>query len=121
MDFLTSTVLSGIAWDGIKSMGYVTGEYLKNQLKEWMLDEKSYETIVNKINDMPEDYKKSKKFLEAAIDDDTQLQNILKLANGRDTYGQDNSGTFDRCNVVSGKNHTITINNSSEKKKPKLG
>ncbi|MEK4820260.1 hypothetical protein [Priestia sp. FSL R5-0680] len=119
MNFLTSTVLSGIAWDGIRKMGCMTSEYLKQQLKEWLLDEKSYETIADRINNIPEEYRKSKKFLEAAIEEDKQLQDILQSTSSKNTYAQNNSGTFNYSNVVSGNVGNLTINNLNEKKKLK--
>ncbi len=117
MDFLTSSILSGLAWDSIKRVGSVTSDYLKKHLKNWVFDDKYYETIATKINEIPTEYKKSVKFLEAAIDNDMQLQEILMLAKARRTYTQDNSGgLFNNSNVINGSGNTITINSNNKKK-----
>ncbi|XKO54124.1 hypothetical protein ACI2WT_15160 [Lysinibacillus fusiformis] len=78
MDFLTSTILAGLAWDGIKQVGSLTTDYLKGKLTSWLLNDQEIETIVSKINSIPEAYKKNEKFLELAIEDDSQLMDILK-------------------------------------------
>ncbi|WP_433749160.1 hypothetical protein [Paenibacillus amylolyticus] len=117
MDFLTSSILSGLAWDSIKKVGFVTSEYLKKHLKNWALDEREYENIATKINEIPDEYKKSVKFLEAAIDDDMELKEILMLAKPRSTYAQDNSrSSFNNSQVINGSGNTITINSDNKKK-----
>ncbi|WP_096155708.1 hypothetical protein [Bacillus sp. FJAT-45066] len=78
MDFLTSTILAGLAWDGIKYIGNLTSEYLKGKLQEWIIDEEQIDEIASKINEFPEAYKKNEKFLELAIQEDEDLQELLK-------------------------------------------
>ncbi|MDF2545787.1 MAG: hypothetical protein K0R93_685 [Anaerosolibacter sp.] len=114
MNILESTILSGLAWDGIKKFGNLTGAYIKKGLSEWILDEKSYKIIADKVNNMPKEYKKSQKFLEAAIDDDDELQDILKSARQALTFVQSDIGNnISRSNVINGMNNTInnTVNN----------
>jgi hypothetical protein len=78
VDFLTSTVLAGIAWDGIKYAGNITSKYLKEKLGDWIVDDGKLEEIASKINDFPDAYKKNDKFLELAIQEDENLQELLK-------------------------------------------
>ncbi len=79
MDFLTSTILAGLAWDGIKHVGNITFDYLKGKLlTSWVINDQEIETIVSKINSLPEAYKKNQKFFEVAIEDDSQLIDLLK-------------------------------------------
>lgn len=122
MNFLTSAILSGVAWDIIKSWGYIKGENLKHKLQDWILDEKHYETIAKKINELPDDYKKSAKFLEAAIDEDIEIQNLLKRAKASSISIQDNSGSeFYNSSIVNGSNYgTINNNNYNTKKKAEI-
>ena len=70
MNFLTSSILSGGAWDGIKCMGIVTSNFLKDKLNGWILSEEQIDEIAMRINKIPEGYKKTQKYLEAAIDDE---------------------------------------------------
>lgn len=78
MDFLTSTVLSGISWDAIKYTGNVTSKYLKEKLGDWIVDDEKLGELASKINDLPDAYKKNEKFLELAIQEDENLQELLK-------------------------------------------
>lgn len=124
MDFLTSSILSGIAWDGIKKFGIITGEFIKNGLNDRVLDEKTCEKIAYNLNNMPVEYKKSQKFLEAAIDDDKELQGILKEAMKTHTFLQGSIGSINHSNVINGMNNTVTstVNNynSYDKKEAEI-
>lgn len=86
MEFLTTTILAGLAWDGIKSTGKVTVEFLKEKLIGWLINDNELEKIVDKLNDIPESYKKSAKFLEAAIEDNPQLLEILNSVQQRQDF-----------------------------------
>lgn len=103
MDFLTSTILSGIAWDGIKEFGSIPGRYIKSRLTQWLVDDTTCEKIANKINDMPEEYKKSKRFLEVAIDENEELLSIIKSIQPVSSHIQNNSGSYNLdSNFVNG-------------------
>nr|WP_053368594.1 hypothetical protein [Bacillus sp. FJAT-27245] len=41
---------------------------------EWIIDNQQVETIVDKINEIPDVYKKNERFLDLAIQEDEQLQ-----------------------------------------------
>ncbi|MEQ6857286.1 hypothetical protein AAHH17_22790 [Lysinibacillus capsici] len=115
MDFLTSTILAGLAWDGIKHVGNVTFEYLKGKLTSWIINDQEIETIVSKINSLPEAYKKNQKFLEVAIEDDAQLIDLLKNIKPRNDVNIDFSHTSmenTTVNVV-GSGGSITTNNNN--------
>ncbi|PGS96097.1 hypothetical protein COC98_19065 [Bacillus anthracis] len=103
MDFLTSTILSGLAWDGIKSTGKVTVDLLKEKLRGWLINDTDLEKIVDKLNDIPESFKKSEKFLEAAIEDDSQLLEILnRIQQRQDTQINMQNSHFEKSTVNSG-------------------
>lgn len=115
MDFLTSTILSGIAWDGIKEFGSIPGRYIKSRLTQWLVDDTTCEKIANKINDMPEEYKKSKRFLEVAIDENEELLSIIKSIQLVSSHMQNNSGSYNLdSNFVNGSanNTGNTYNNN---------
>lgn len=121
MDFLTSTILAGLAWDGIKHVGNVTFDYLKDKLTSWIINDQEIETIVSKINSLPEAYKKNQKFLEVAIEDDSQLIDLLKNIKPRNDVNIDfshNSMENTTVNVVGSggsiKNTTTTNNYFTE-------
>ncbi|WP_160693136.1 hypothetical protein [Clostridium sp. C2-6-12] len=111
MDFLTSSILSGIAWDGIKAIGTLTGTYIKSKLTHWIVDEITCKKIAKKINDMPEEYKKSSRFLEVAIEEDQELIDILKLIKADCRYTQDNGGSYNKdSNVINGSGNNVENN-----------
>lgn len=108
MDFLTSTILSGVAWDGIKKFGSISGEYIKSKLTQWLIDDTVCENIAKKINDIPEEYKKNKKILEGMIDEDEELVNILKSIKPNSSYIQNNSGSYNvDSNIANGSGNNM--------------
>lgn len=113
MDFLTSTVLSGIAWDGIKYAGNITSKYLKERLGDWIVNDKVLEELASKINDLPDAYKKNDKFLELAIQENESLQELLRNIQPKtDLSFKDNVFTGSTINNATGSStiHSPTIN-----------
>lgn len=128
MDFLTATILSGIAWDGIKLSGKVTVGFLKDKLRGWLIDENDIEKIVDKLNSIPEGYKKSAKFLEAAIEEDHQLLELInKIQQIQETQINLQNSHIEKSTVVNGGSGstftTTTTNNfyqeANKEKEPK--
>ena len=120
MDFLTSTVLSGIAWDCIKKIGELTGSYIKQNLRDWIFEDDDYEKIAKIINDAPDYARKSKKFLDAFIDEDEQLKEIMKKAK-KEVINQHNISVNDIHNspTVQGNVHNIIYIQSNDDSKKK--
>lgn len=121
MEFLTATVLSGIAWDGIKAMGNITGNYIKNKLKGWIIDDKLADEIAENINQMPQPFKENIKYIEAYIDQNNQLlemmKNIKKDNSTSNVYKQDNSNSeIKDSNVINGNNNNICYIISNQSK-----
>lgn len=121
MEFLTTTVLSGVAWDGIKAMGNITGNYIKNKLKGWIIDDKLADEIAENINQMPQPFKENIRYIEAYIDQNNQLlemmKNIKKDNSTPNVYKQDNSNSeIKDSNVINGNNNNIYYINSKQLK-----
>ncbi|EOU1649693.1 MAG: hypothetical protein E7H79_10115 [Clostridium perfringens] len=102
MDFLTATILSGVVYDQIKKGGEITGKYIKERLRGWIVSDKESENIAKKINEIDEPYKKNGKFLTIAIEDDEELMNILKNIKSECKYDQNNSYSVNTGNFVNG-------------------
>jgi hypothetical protein len=120
MDFLTSTILSGIAWDGIKKVGILTGNYIKQNLRDWVLEDSDYEKIAKIINDAPDYAKNSQKFLDAFIDSDEQLKVAMSNATKKISNQQNISGNeLYNSPMVQGNGTTIIYmqNDDNVKKK----
>lgn len=117
MEFLTSTILSGIAWDIIKEGGKLTTEYLRENLKSWILKDTDYEIISNSINEASTTDTKSIKYLDAYIDSNKAINDILNGINYNTNYMQDNNVYNNSVNASGNRGtQTITINNLNDKK-----
>ncbi len=112
MDFLTSTILSGIAWDVIKEGTKLTKSYLQEHLRNWVLRDQEYEVIVNTINNASDQDTKSIKYLDAYIDSNDEIKKILETVNNNSKYSHCNN-TYNHSVDASGNQgtQTITINN----------
>lgn len=113
MDFLTSTILSGLAWDGIKYAGNLTSQYLKGKLEEWLIDDKQLEAIVSKINEYPDAYKKNEKFLDLAIQEDEGLQEVLRKIQPKSNGSVDIKDSFIEGSTINNAIGGSTINSST--------
>ena len=49
MDFLTSTILSGMLYDGFKSGATLTVNFLKEKLQGWLFDNDVLEQLTDKL------------------------------------------------------------------------
>ena len=52
MEFLTSTILAGIAYDLIKNGTLISLESLKNKLKGWLISDENLKILSQKINNI---------------------------------------------------------------------
>lgn len=120
MEFLTSTILSGIAWDVIKEGGKLTSEYLRKNLKSWILKDTDYEIISNSINEASATDTKSIKYLDAYIDNNEAINDVLQDINHNTNYLQDNNVYNNSVNASGNRGtQTITINNLNNAKPKK--
>ncbi|GAB6136873.1 hypothetical protein [Halanaerobaculum tunisiense] len=117
MDFLTSTLLSGVIWDGIKKGANITVDYLKKSLKDFILSEEDYKAIVNELKEAPEYATKSEKYLEAFIDDNKTINEILSNAKPINKNSINHS-SFESSPIMQGGNNNrqVTYNSSSNDK-----
>lgn len=102
MNFLTATILSGVVYDQLKKGGELTGKYIKEKLRGWIIEDADSEKIANKVNLIDEPYKKNEKFLAVAIEEDKELMNILKSIKSEYRYEQNNSHSINTGNFVNG-------------------
>ncbi|MFW2502369.1 hypothetical protein [Clostridium diolis] len=81
MDILSSAILGGVIWDGIKFGGTLTVDHLKKSLKKWLLKDEEYEAIVKTINEAQSEYKRTDKFITAFVDDNKEICKIIERIN----------------------------------------
>ncbi len=78
MDFLTSTLLSGVLYDGFKKGAAITSDFLKEKLQGWLIDDALLEKLTEKVNALElQDY--SEHVIERKLSESGELQEILKL------------------------------------------
>ncbi|WP_073971018.1 GapS6a family protein [Enterobacter ludwigii] len=105
MDFVTSTLLSGILYDGFKHGVKITTGFLKEKLQGWIVDDSLLSQLSIKINDLNlQDY--SENAIERKLNESSDIQGILSLIqpcqnNNIGTVTQNHSGSGD--NVVGNK------------------
>lgn len=120
MEFLTSTILSGIAYDMMKKGIVLTAEILREKLKGWILKDEDYIKSVEIINNASETDKKTEKYLEAFLDSNKDIQEILKRAvkDKQSSVVQDFSNTnVQKGGVVTGIMNGNVINNFASNEK----
>lgn len=78
MGFLTSTLLSGILYDGFKTGVTITTGFLKEKLQGWLVDDDLLEKLSFKVKTLKlQDY--SEHVIERKLNESLEIQEILKL------------------------------------------
>ena len=78
MEFLTSTILSGLLWDGIKSGISISVEFLKSKLHNWIISDTDYEKLANAIAKLPNFSKTNYDTFNEYVSSSSDIQNVLK-------------------------------------------
>ena len=73
MDFLTSTILSGLLYDGFKSGALLTIDLLKEKLTGWIFDEETLHELTHKLESMHLD-DLSEHAIERKINEASEIQ-----------------------------------------------
>lgn len=78
MEFLTSTILSGMLYDGFKNGVAVTEKFLKDKLQGWLIDDALLGQLAEKVNALElENF--GEHIIERKLNESRELQEILKL------------------------------------------
>lgn len=109
MEELTTVILSGIAWDAIKSGIKISANYLKNKLSNWLLEDSQLEEISNYMQNIPNIYCISEGMIKEYLNTNQKLLGILKEAKQKDLrISQKSKGDH---NLIIGYNQgPVTIN-----------
>ncbi len=78
MDFLFSTIISGIAYDAIKKGICITSNFLKGKLTDWIIDENMIDKLVVVLGEIPKPCTRSKELIKAHLDLDDRFSEIVK-------------------------------------------
>ena len=77
MDFLTSTILSGLLYDGLKSGVTISAVWLKDTLRNWLIDDNTAQIMADKITQLGINDDLSGKAIKTRIDNDPELLRLL--------------------------------------------
>jgi hypothetical protein len=78
MDFITTTIFSGMLYDGFKNGIAITTDFLKDSLQGWLIDDPLLEKLADKVNALElKDY--GERAIERQLNESIELQEILKL------------------------------------------
>ncbi|MCA6983955.1 hypothetical protein ACIPSR_07220 [Pectobacterium sp. CHL-2024] len=77
MDFLTSTILSGLLYDGLKTGVTISAVWLKDTLRNWLIDDSTAQIMADKITQLGINDDLSGKAIKTRIDSDTELLRLL--------------------------------------------
>jgi hypothetical protein len=77
MDFLTSTILSGLLYDGLKTSVVISASYVKDSLKNWLIDDKTAQIVANKVAQLGINSDLSESAIKCRIDSNPELMAVL--------------------------------------------
>ena len=98
MDFLTSTILSGIAYDVIKCGMLLTADNLKDRLRDWIIDDSALTVLTGELNKLSLTNEMSESAIERKIVASSELISLLeniKPVSESNTIIQSHSGSGD--------------------------
>lgn len=95
MDFMTSTILSGIAFDIIKNGTLFTTDILKEKLRNWLIDDVTLQQLSEALNSLEINDEMSPKAIERRIDRHVNLNSLLSQVKGNNTNTQIHNGIGD--------------------------
>lgn len=78
MDFITSTVLGGLVWDGIKSGLPLTLDYIQSKVQGYILDDNTLAKLEDLSQQLPDNAKVSKASLVTYIENKPEWKAINK-------------------------------------------
>lgn len=103
MEFITTTILSGVIYDILKRGVFLTKDVLANNLKKWLIDDATLEKLAIKLQELNLNDEMSEKAIEREINSSNQIKELLTKisAHNVDIDIQIHSGTGD--NIIGNK------------------
>lgn len=97
MEFLSSTILSGLVYDMLKHQVSITATAIKEKLKAWVFDEAVVPALVEEIEKLSLNDEMSEKAIERKLLESSKIQQILSSIKPNNTtiIMQNHSGTGD--------------------------
>ena len=103
MEFITTTILSGVIYDILKRGVFLTKDVLANNLKKWLMDDTTLEKLTVKLQELNLNDEMSEKAIEREINSSNEIKELLSKisAHNVDINIQIHSGTGD--NIIGNK------------------
>ena len=103
MEFITTTILSGVIYDILKRGVFLTKDVLANNLKKWLIDDTTLEKLTVKLQELNLNDEMSEKAIEREINSSNEIKELLSKisAHNVDINIQIHSGTGD--NIIGNK------------------
>lgn len=103
MEFITTTILSGVIYDILKRGVFLTKDVLANNLKKWLMDDTTLEKLTVKLQALNLNDEMSEKAIEREIKSSNEIKELLSKisAHNVDIDIQIHSGTGD--NIIGNK------------------
>ena len=103
MEFITTTILSGVIYDILKRGVFLTKDVLANNLKKWLMDDATLEKLTVKLQELNLNDEMSEKAIEREINSSNEIKELLSKisAHNVDINIQIHSGTGD--NIIGNK------------------
>ena len=103
MEFITTTILSGVIYDILKRGVFLTKDVLANNLKKWLMDDTTLEKLTVKLQELNLNDEMSEKAIEREINSSNEIKELLSKisAHNVDIDIQIHSGTGD--NIIGNK------------------
>lgn len=101
MEFITTTILSGVIYDILKRGVFLTKDVLANNLKKWLIDDATLEKLAIKLQELNLNDEMSEKAIEREINSSNQIKELLSKISTHNIDIQIHSGTGD--NIIGNK------------------
>lgn len=77
MDFISSTILSGLLYDALKTSVIISTSYIKESLQNWVIDDKTAQLLATKVAQLDINRDLSESAIKNRIDSNPELMAIL--------------------------------------------
>ncbi|CNB74447.1 hypothetical protein [Yersinia pseudotuberculosis] len=78
MNFLTSTILSGVLYDGMRTGAVMSVDLIKRSLQKWLIDDETAKFILDKMMTLDVNENLSEHAIQRKIHEDNELTELLK-------------------------------------------
>ena len=111
MEYLTTTMLSGVTYDLVKNGIKISAESLRNKLRGWLISDEEIKTLVARLNTIENIERLDERELAKRIEDQPSIHNIL--INAQQDRSVNKNSTLDNSVNEAVQNHSGSGHNIS--------